>query len=306
MDCSRRPMRRRRTGSCATARARWSRSWTPRPRVARWVVAVWDPNFRGGPGTEVVPYARRPVPIVGSIAEAADADTLVIGVAPMGGALTPEWRAALLEAVGLGMSIEAGLHTVLADDPDFAGANVRDLRAAPAGLTVPTGERPDVRVIHTVGSDCAIGKMSVTLELDALARARGLKSAFVATGQTGIAISGWGIAVDHVISDFVNGAAWQLVQEGAARGAELLFVEGQGALGHPAYSGVTLGLLHGCMPDALILCHRAGSTHNDDYPWLAIPPLPELVTRAEEAAAWVRPAPVVAVALNTRGVGDDG
>jgi uncharacterized NAD-dependent epimerase/dehydratase family protein len=271
----------------------------------REVVAVVDPKYAGRLANEVVPYARRPVPIVASIAEAREADTLVIGVAPMGGALAPEWRAVLLEAVALGMSLEAGLHTVLADDPDFAGADVRDLRAAPPGLTVPTGERPDVRVVHTVGSDCAIGKMSVTLELDALARARGLKSAFVATGQTGIAISGWGIAVDHVISDFVNGAAWRLVQEGAARGAELLFVEGQGALGHPAYSGVTLGLLHGCMPDALILCHRAGSTHNDDYPWLPIPPLPELVTRAEEAAAWVRPARVVGIALNTRALSDE-
>ena len=271
----------------------------------REVVAVVDPKYAGRLANEVVPYARRPVPIVASVAEAREADTLVIGVAPMGGALAPEWRAVLLEAVGLGMSLEAGLHTVLADDPDFAGADVRDLRAAPPGLTVPTGERPDVRVVHTVGSDCAIGKMSVTLELDALARARGLKSAFVATGQTGIAISGWGIAVDHVISDFVNGAAWQLVREGAARGAELLFVEGQGALGHPAYSGDTLGLLHGCMPDALILCHRAGSTHNDDSPWLAIPPLPALVTRAEEAAAWVRPARVVGIALNTRGLSDD-
>jgi uncharacterized NAD-dependent epimerase/dehydratase family protein len=271
----------------------------------REVVAVVDSKHAGRLANEVVPYARRPVPIVGSIAEASGADTLVIGVAPMGGALAPEWRAALLEAVGLGMSLEAGLHTVLADDPDFAGATVRDLRAAPPGLSVPTGERPDVWVVHTVGSDCAIGKMSVTLELDALARARGFKSAFVATGQTGIAITGWGIAVDHVISDFVNGAAAQLVQEGAARGADLLFVEGQGALGHPAYSGVTLGLLHGCMPDALILCHRAGSTHNDDYPWLPIPPLPELVTRAEEAAAWVRPARVVGIALNTRGLSDE-
>jgi uncharacterized NAD-dependent epimerase/dehydratase family protein len=271
----------------------------------REVVAVVDSKHAGRLANEVVPYARRPVPIVGSIAEASGADTLVIGVAPMGGALAPGWRAALLEAVGLGMSLEAGLHTVLADDPDFAGATVRDLRAAPPGLSVPTGERPDVWVVHTVGSDCAIGKMSVTLELDALARARGFKSAFVATGQTGIAITGWGIAVDHVISDFVNGAAAQLVQEGAARGADLLFVEGQGALGHPAYSGVTLGLLHGCMPDALILCHRAGSTHNDDYPWLPIPPLPALVTRAEEAAAWVRPARVVGIALNTRGLSDE-
>jgi uncharacterized NAD-dependent epimerase/dehydratase family protein len=273
----------------------------------REIVAVVDSKYAGRLANEVVPYARRPVPIVATVAEAAalGADTLVIGVAPMGGALAPEWRAALVEAVDAGMSLEAGLHTVLADDPDFAAATVRDLRAAPPGLSVPTGERPDVWVVHTVGSDCAIGKMSVTLELDALARARGLKSAFVATGQTGIAITGWGIAVDHVISDFVNGAAFQLVQEGAARGAELLWVEGQGALGHPAYSGVTLGLLHGCMPDALILCHRAGSTHNDDYSWLAIPPLPELVTRAEEAAAWVRPAKVVGIALNTRNLSDD-
>ena len=273
----------------------------------REVAAVVDANYAGRRANEVVPYARRETPIVATVAEAAalGAGTLVIGVAPMGGALAPEWRAALLEAVGLGMSLEAGLHTVLADDPDFAGANVRDLRAAPPGLSVPEGERPDVRVVHTVGSDCAIGKMSVTLELDALARARGLKSAFVATGQTGIAISGWGIAVDHVISDFVNGAAFQLVREGAARGAELLWVEGQGALGHPAYSGVTLGLLHGCMPDALILCHRAGATHNDDYPWLPIPPLPELVTRAQEAAAWVRPARVVGIALNTRSLTDE-
>jgi uncharacterized NAD-dependent epimerase/dehydratase family protein len=202
------------------------------------------------------------------------------------------------------MALEAGLHTVLSDDPELAGAQVRDLRAAPADLSVPSGERPDVRVVHTLGSDCAIGKMSVTLELDALARARGLRSAFVATGQTGIAITGWGIAVDHVISDFVAGAAARLVQEGAAR-ADLLFVEGQGALGHPAYSGVTLGLLHGCMPDALILCHRAGATRNDDYPWLPIPPLAELVVRCEEAAAWVRPAKVSAVALNTRGLSDE-
>jgi uncharacterized NAD-dependent epimerase/dehydratase family protein len=276
----------------------------------REVVAVVDAKFAGLRAADVVPYARRETPIVATIEEARGADTLVIGVAPMGGALAPAWRAVLLQAIAAGMNVEAGLHTVLADDPELAsaasraGVELRDLRAVPSDLSVPTGERPDVRVVHTVGSDCAIGKMSVTLELDALARARGLRSAFVATGQTGIAITGWGIAVDHVISDFVNGAAARLVQEGAER-ADLLFVEGQGALAHPAYSGVTLGLLHGCMPDALILCHRAGATHNDDYRWLAIPPLPELVARAEEAAAWVRPAPVVAIALNTRYLSDD-
>jgi uncharacterized NAD-dependent epimerase/dehydratase family protein len=277
----------------------------------REVVCVVDPPSAGAVASEVVPYARREVPIVGTVAEAVKlgSNVLVIGVAPFGGALTAEWRAALLEAIGAGLHVEAGLHTVLSEDPELsaaaaaAGVELRDLRAAPPGLSVPAGpaERPDVRVVHTVGSDCAIGKMSVTLELDAAARARGLSSAFVATGQTGIAITGWGIAVDHVISDFISGAAARLVADGASR-APLLFVEGQGALGHPAYSGVTLGLLHGCLPDALVLCHRAGTTFIDDYPETPIPPLGDLIALYEGAIGWVRPAPVVAIALNTRGL----
>jgi uncharacterized NAD-dependent epimerase/dehydratase family protein len=278
----------------------------------REVVCVVDDTSAGAVASEVVPYARRDVPVVAAVADAVKlgSNVLVIGVAPFGGHLTPEWRAALLEAIGAGMHVEAGLHTVLNEDPELAaaasaaGVELRDLRAAPAGLSVPPAERPDVRVVHPVGSDCAIGKMSVTLELDAAARARGLESAFVATGQTGIAIAGWGIAVDHVISDFIAGAAARLVAEGAQR-APLLFVEGQGALGHPAYSGVTLGLLHGCRPDALVLCHRAGSTVIDDYPDTPIRPLRELIGVYEGALGWVRPAPVVAIALNTRGLGED-
>jgi uncharacterized NAD-dependent epimerase/dehydratase family protein len=280
----------------------------------REVVCVVDSASAGAVASDVVPYARREVPIVASVAEAVKlgSNVLVIGVAPFGGALTSEWRAALLEAIGAGMHVEAGLHTVLAEDPELsaaaaaAGVELRDLRATPPGLSVPAGpaERPDVRVVHTVGSDCAIGKMSVTLELDAAARSRGLESAFVATGQTGIAITGWGIAVDHVISDFISGAASRLVADGASR-APLLFVEGQGALGHPAYSGVTLGLLHGCLPDALVLCHKAGTTFIDDYPETPIPSLTDLIAVYEGAIGWVRPAPVVAIALNTRGLDDE-
>jgi uncharacterized NAD-dependent epimerase/dehydratase family protein len=278
----------------------------------REVVAVVDGAYAGRSASDVVPYARRPAPIVATVGEAValGASVLVIGVAPFGGALTDAWRAAILEAIGAGLHVEAGLHTVLAEDPELAaaaqaaGVELRDLRAAPGDLSVPGPERPDVRVVHTVGSDCAIGKMSVTLELDAAARARGLESAFVATGQTGIAIAGWGIAVDHVISDFIAGAAARLVEEGARR-APLLFVEGQGALGHPAYSGVTLGLLHGCRPDLLVLCHRAGATDIDDYPGVPLRPLPELVETYEAVAGWVRPARVAAVALNTRGLDDD-
>jgi uncharacterized NAD-dependent epimerase/dehydratase family protein len=279
----------------------------------REVACVVDAKSAGRLASDVLPYVRRAVPIVSSVSEAVrlGSNVLVVGVAPFGGALTPEWREALLEAIGAGLHIEAGLHTVLSEDPELSAAAVaaavelRDLRAAPPGLSVPAGpaQRPDARVVHTVGSDCAIGKMSVTLELDVAARARGLESAFVATGQTGIAIAGWGIAVDHVISDFISGAAARLVSEGAAR-APLLFVEGQGALGHPAYSGVTLGLLHGCLPDALVLCHRAGATVIDDYHETPIPPLPALIALYEDAASLVRPAPVKAIALNTHGLDD--
>jgi uncharacterized NAD-dependent epimerase/dehydratase family protein len=280
----------------------------------REVVAVVDDRFAGRRACDVVPYARRDTPVVATVADAAalGASTFVIGIAPLGGRLTPEWRTAVLEAIRAGMHVEAGLHSQLADDPELAaaardaGVALRDLRAVPDDLGVPAGPagRPAVQVVHSVGSDCAIGKMSVTLELDRAARARGLNSAFVPTGQTGVAIAGWGIAVDHVISDFVAGAAGRLVEEGAERG-DLLFLEGQGALTHPAYSGVTLGLLHGSLPDVLILCHRAGTTHNLDYPESALLALDELVETYERAAAWVRPAKVAAVALNTRGLDED-
>ncbi len=273
------------------------------------VVAVVDRRHAGEVASDVVPYAARPVPIVATVAEAKarGATTLVIGVAPSGGKLTAAWRAVLHEAIAAGMDVEAGLHTVLGDDPELAqaarehGVQLRDLRASPTDLDVPrgpAGRAPGVRVAHTVGSDCAIGKMSVVLELDRAARDRGERSVFVATGQTGIAISGWGIAVDHVISDYIAGAAERLVDQGAERG-DLLLVEGQGSLLHPAYSGVTLGLLHGSAPDVLILAHEAGRTAIDGYPEVRLPPLPEIVELYERACAAVRPATVAAIALNT-------
>ena len=137
----------------------------------------------------------------------------------------------------------------------------------------------------TVGSDCAIGKKTVAIELDREARARGLKSQFVPTGQTGVAIAGWGIAVDAVVADFIAGAAERLVVEGAERGGELLFVEGQGSLSHPAYSGVTLGLMHGAAPHAYVLCHVAGATEIEGYPGYPLPALREIVELHERAVA---------------------
>ena len=185
----------------------------------------------------------------------------------------------LVDAIGSGLHLEAGLHTQLSEDPELrrrasrAGVALRDLRAVPSDLTVPEGpySRPGhVKVVHSVGSDTVIGKKVVTLELDRLARERGRRSVYVPTGQTGVAIAGWGIAVDHVIADYVAGAGERLVHEGAERG-DLLFVEGQGALFHPAYSGVTLGLLHGSAPDLLVLVHKAGSSAVRNYPEPADP-----------------------------------
>jgi uncharacterized NAD-dependent epimerase/dehydratase family protein len=178
---------------------------------------------------------------------------------------------------------------------------LRDLRKPPEGLNVPTGENLEVpaKIVLTVGSDCAIGKKTVALELDLEARRRGLASVFVPTGQTGIAIAGWGIAVDAVKADFLAGAAEQLVVEGARRGGELLFVEGQGSLVHPMYSGVTLGLVHGAAPHAFVLCHKAGSEEIEGAEGHPIPPLPELVELHERVALPVRPARVACLALNT-------
>ena len=259
------------------------------------VVAVIDSTEAGRTASEVEPFCIHPVPIVATLEEAIErgADSLLIGVAPPGGKLDPAWRPVLTAALKAGLSLEAGLHTQLNEDPELrdaaevAGVELRDLRAVPPDLTVPQGpySRPDsVRVVHSVGSDTVIGKKVVTLELDMAARERGLRSVYVPTGQTGVAIAGWGIAVDHVISDYVAGAGERLVLEGAERG-DLLFVEGQGALFHPAYSGVTLGLLHGSAPDLLVLVHKPNATHNRNYPDLPIPPLGDLIEAYESAAA---------------------
>jgi uncharacterized NAD-dependent epimerase/dehydratase family protein len=281
----------------------------------REVVAVIDSTQTGRTAMEVVPFSGRDVPIVATLREAIDlgASTLLVGVAPTGGKLDPGWRAVLLEAIDAGLHVEAGLHTQLSEDPELrraatrAGVALRDLRAAPRDLTVPQGpdSRPgSVRVVHSVGTDTVIGKKVVTLELDRAARERGLRSVYVPTGQTGVAIAGWGIAVDHVISDYVAGAGERLVHEGAGRG-DLLFVEGQGALFHPAYSGVTLGLLHGSAPDLLVLVHKAGAATLRNYPDLPIPPLPELVAAYEGVARRVHPARVAAIALNTADLDSD-
>jgi uncharacterized NAD-dependent epimerase/dehydratase family protein len=248
-------------------------------------------------------------PVVAGVEAALDLrpTTAIVGIATAGGRFPPQWRELVRDCLRAGLDVESGLHEFLGDDPELAslaaqhGVVLRDLRRPPDGLTVPTGENLGLaaRTVLTVGSDCAIGKMTVTLELDAEARRRGLRSVFVPTGQTGIAIAGWGIAVDAVVADFLAGAAERLVVEGVRRGGELLLVEGQGSLLHPGYSGVTLGLVHGSAPHAFVLCHRAGATEIDNHPGHPLPPLAELVELHERIALPARRAVVACLALNT-------
>jgi uncharacterized NAD-dependent epimerase/dehydratase family protein len=256
------------------------------------------------------------VPIVQTLDEALayEPDTALVGVVTQGGHFPPAWMELLRACVERGLDIENGLHVFLGDDRELAelarthGVELRDLRRAPAGLSTATGENlgAPATIVLTVGSDCAIGKMTVSLELDLEARRRGLGSVFVPTGQTGIAIAGWGIAVDAVVADFIAGAAERLVVEGAARG-DLLWVEGQGSIIHPVYSGVAVGLFHGSAPHKLVLCHEAGSTEilgagGGSHP---IPPLAELVDLHERLSLPARKARVVAIAINTRRLTDD-
>jgi uncharacterized NAD-dependent epimerase/dehydratase family protein len=251
-------------------------------------------------------------PVVRTVEEALafNPNTALVGVATQGGRFPPAWIEILKTCIANGLHVENGLHVFLANDPELRRlaarheVELRDLRRPPHDLSTATGANLDVpaTIVLTVGSDCAIGKMTVSLELDLEARARGVRSVFVPTGQTGIAIAGWGISVDAVVADFIAGAAERLVVEGGERGGELLWVEGQGAILHPIYSGVTLGLYHGSVPHHLVLCHEAGRTHIEGagggpHP---IPPLSELVELHERLALPVRPAKVVAVALNTR------
>jgi uncharacterized NAD-dependent epimerase/dehydratase family protein len=253
--------------------------------------------------------------IVGTVDEALgyEPTTALVGVATQGGRFPPEWIELIRACVERGLDVENGLHVFLGDDAELVelarrhGAELRDLRRPPADLSTVTGENlgVDARIVLTVGSDCAIGKMTVCCELDLEARRRGMRSVFVPTGQTGIAIAGWGISVDAVVSDFLAGAAERLVVEGGRRG-DLLWVEGQGALLHPLYSGVTLGLMHGSVPHVYVLCHEAARTElegvDGHHP---IPPLRELVELHERISLPVRPAQVVAVAVNTRFLGDE-
>jgi uncharacterized NAD-dependent epimerase/dehydratase family protein len=275
------------------------------------IVAVIDRENAGRTTAEVLGFGPS-VPIVSDVEAALrfHPTELTIGIAPRGGDMPREWRPLLLTALRAGVSVISGLHTMLNDDPELAaaavlsGAKLTDVRKPPDLHYVAEmrPRRPGSIVLTLVGSDCAVGKMTAALELNASARALGISSEFVATGQTGIMITGRGIPLDRVIGDFMAGGIEMLVSEASER-ADWIIVEGQGSLLHPGYSGVTLALLHGSQPDGLILVHPPGHDTIDEYT-VSIPSLSRLIEIYEQAASWVKPAPVVGICLNTRALGE--
>ncbi|WP_424017901.1 DUF1611 domain-containing protein [Halorientalis pallida] len=270
------------------------------------VTAVLDRDRAGERVADHLPDVQD-APIVADIDDVPDpVDALVIGIAPIGGEFDESWRPDVRGAIERGCDVLSGLHYFLAEDEEFAaladdrGVELRDLRRPPAELSVADGRarEVDADVVLTVGTDCSTGKMTTSAELVAAARERGIDAALIPTGQTGVLIEDWGIVVDRVPSDFVAGAVERMVRE---RGDDhdLLVVEGQGSITHPAYSAVTCGILHGAMPDALVLCHEAGREAIHGYEEFAIPPVAEVASLYEDLAAPVADTTVAAGALNT-------
>jgi uncharacterized NAD-dependent epimerase/dehydratase family protein len=268
------------------------------------VVAVLDGTNAGGDLQQLLGVGRG-VPIIARLADAPSANTLLLGIAPPGGKIPLAWRAIILEAIARGMDVLAGLHDFLSDDPEFVaaakarGVKLTDVRKnSEKTIARRVGINPNCLRVHTVGHDCSIGKMCVALEVTNALKARGYDAKFIATGQTGILVEGDGLPIDCIVADFVAGAAEKLVLEHQHH--QILVVEGQGSLVHPSYSGVTLSLLHGCMPQGLILCYEVGRERVTGIESMTIPPLAEIKRLNEALANVMCPSKVLGIGMNSR------
>ncbi len=277
------------------------------------IVAVVDRATAGTTvGDHVPDLAGDDTPIVADAAEAPAFDALVIGIAPIGGGFEDDWRPDVRAAIERGADVVAGLHYFLSEDGEFAaladehGVELRDVRKPPDDLGVAEGVARDldVEVVLTVGTDCSTGKMTTSLELVEAAREAGVDAGFVPTGQTGIMIAGWGIPIDRTISDFTNGAVERMLKERASE-HDVLVVEGQGAIVHPAYSAVTCGILHGAMPDHLVLCHEAGREAIHGFETFPLPAPGDVADLYVDLAESVAPTTLLGGALNTAHLDDE-
>lgn len=243
-------------------------------------------------------------------ARAAGAETLVIGVANRGGVISPAWKKVLIAALEEGFDLASGLHNLLRDEPDLVavanvtGGSLHDVRLPNVQYPIANGVKRSGKRCLAVGTDCSVGKMYTALAMDAEMKARGLKSSFRATGQTGILITGEGVPLDAVIADFMAGAVEWLTPDNDPDHWDM--IEGQGSLFHISYSGVTMALVHGGQPDALILCHEPTRPHMRGLPDYEMPSLEALrdlaltIARQSNAAAQV-----VGISINTAALGED-
>lgn len=241
---------------------------------------------------------------------AAGARSLLLGVSPIGGRIPPAWVSHLLVALEAGLDLVSGMHERLADHPEISrtaarlGRRLHDVRHTSRRFEPGTGQPRSGKRVLTVGTDCALGKKYTALAITRELVRRGRRADFRATGQTGIMIAGSGVAIDAVISDFIAGAAEWLSPAAAVDHWDV--IEGQGSLFHPAYAGVTLGLLHGSQPDALVLCHDPLRPHINGYPLFPLPTLEEAIEIYTRLARLTnRDVRVVGVSLNTSKLDDE-
>ncbi len=272
-------------------------------------VAVFDPDNAGRLAREFLETGGN-TPIIGCLADAPQADTLVLGIAPPGGRIPAPWKAVLLEAIDRGMNLLSGLHDFLSDDRELAEAAkqkqviITDVRKNQfRQIARRTGLNPDCLRVHTVGHDCSVGKMVVSLEVARGLQARGRDAHFIATGQTGIMVSGEGLPLDCIVADFVSGGAEQLVLQNQHH--EILVVEGQGSLVHPSYSGVTLSLLHGCLPHALIFVFEAGRDTVGGLDHVQLPSIARQRELFEMMGSLYQPCETIGIAMNGRRLSAD-
>ena len=243
-------------------------------------------------------------------AKAAGAKTVVIGVANRGGYISKEWRAVLVKALEAGFDLASGLHNLLRDEGELVaaaqvhGRTLHDVRVPTVAYPIANGIKRSGKRVLAVGTDCSAGKMYTALALDAAMRARGMKSTFRATGQTGILITGSGVPLDAVIADFMAGSVEYLTPDNDPDHWDI--IEGQGSIFHASYSGVTLALIHGGQPDALILCHEPTRKHMRGLPDYPVPSIESVRDITLQLARVVNPAcEVVGVSINTQHMGEE-
>jgi uncharacterized NAD-dependent epimerase/dehydratase family protein len=285
----------------------------PDPLAAKVAQGIrdWRPEFALGqlrlPGCQ----ADMKLPDL-SLEEAreAGAQTLVIGVANRGGVISNRWKEVLIKALEQGFDLASGLHNLLRDDPDLVataqmhGRALHDVRVPSVSYPIANGQKRRGKRCLAVGTDCSVGKMYTALAMDKAMRDRGMKASFRATGQTGILITGQGVPLDAVVADFMAGSVEWLTPDNDDDHWDL--IEGQGSLFHPSYSGVTLALIHGGQPDALILCHEPTRPHMRGLPGYDLPSLEQLRDAALTMAHVVNPTcQVVGISVNTQHMGEE-